>query len=298
VAFLEHYRKVLRLAGIYTEPILLFGSAAAVVIASVILSAAFFSLWPLLIGLLVADIIIVYPYSRGESILRSVEQNLPDALKQMATTLQSGGTFEMAVREVVSSDYGALSKQFRYVLDDLQSGATVDAALYKLARRVPSPLLERTVTIISDAVRAGGGLAKVLSDVADDAAESNRLLIERRTKTTMQAMFIVTASVLLAPFIVGAAMGITSFFTALGKQFLANGMITPSDFKDMVSGIRLLHSLLTFYVLFQAGLAAYMLAAIRGDTTTAATKYLPVFLIVAYLVLTGSAGFVQGLLSG
>ena len=298
MALLEHYRKVLRLAGIYTDPILLFGSAAAVLVGSIILSAALFNIWPILIGLLIADIIIVYPYSKGEAILRDVEANLPDALKQMATTLQSGGTFEMAVREVVSSDYGALSKQFRYVLDDLQSGATVDAALYKLSHRVPSPLLERTTTIISDAVRAGGGLAKVLSDVADDAAETNRLLVERHTKTTMQAMFIVTASVLLAPFIVGAAMGITSFFIKLGKEFLANGMVKPSDFKDMVSGIRLLHNLLTFYVLFQAGLSAYMLAAIRGDSTASATRYLPVFLIVAYLVLVGSAGFVQGLLGG
>ncbi len=298
MAMFEGYRKVLRLAGIYTEPLLLFGSAAAVVIASIILSAALFSIWPLLIGLLIADLIVVYPYSKGEAILRSVEENLPDALKQMATTLQSGGTFEMAVREVVSSDYGALSKQFRYVLDDLQSGATVDTALYKLSRRVPSPLLERTTTIISDAVRAGGGLAKVLADVADDAAESNRLLVERHTKTTMQAMFIVTASVLLAPFIVGAAMGITSFFITLGKEFVANGMIKPADFKDMVDGIRLLQNLLTFYVLFQAGLSAYMLAAIRGDSTTSATRYLPVFLIVAYVVLVGSAGFVRGLLGG
>ncbi len=296
--FLERYRKILRLAGIYTNPVLLFGSALLVILASVVLSVAFYSLWPLLAGLLLADIIIVYPYGKGESILREIEMNLPDALKQMATTLQSGGTFEMAVREVVSSDYGALSRQFRYVLDDLQSGETVDAALFKLSQRIPSPLLARTTTIISDAVRAGGGLAKVLSDVADDAAESNRLLIERHTKTTMQAMFIVTASVLLAPFIVGAAMGITSFFVSLGKSFLVNGLMKPKDFNDMVGGIRLLHSLLTFYVLFQAGLSAYMLAAIRGDSTSSGTKYLPIFLIVAYVVLVGAAGFVQGLLGG
>ena len=298
MAFLEGYRKVLRLAGIYTSPILLIGSAVAVVLASAILSLALFNIWPILIGLLIADFIIVYPYSKGEAILHGVEENLPDALKQMATTLQSGGTFEMAVREVVSSDYGPLSKQFRYVLDDLQSGATVDSALYKLSRRVPSPLLERVTTIISDAVRAGGGLAKVLSDVAEDAAESQRLLVERRTKTTMQAMFIVTASVLLAPFIVGAAMGITSFFITLGKEFLANGMVKPKDFKDMVDGIRLLQNLLTFYVLFQAGLSAYMLSAIRGDSTAKGTKYLPIFLIVAYVVLVGSANFVKGLLGG
>jgi|GEM_PF-6168521 len=93
-------------------------------------------------------------------------------------------------------------------------------------------------------------------------------------------------------------MGITSFFITLGKEFLANGMVKPADFKDMVDGIRLLQNLLTFYVLFQAGLSAYMLAAIRGDSTASATRYLPVFLIVAYVVLVGSAGFVKGLLGG
>lgn len=295
---LKKYRKYLRLAGIYVEPRILIISGVFVIIVSLLLSVVLGDILPLLVGLVIADIIIFFPYQKGTSVVASIEADLSDALKQIASTLQSGGTFEMAVREVVSSDYGPLSKQFRYVLDDLQSGNTIDVALGRFASRVPSELVQRVVTIIVDAFHAGGGLAKVLEDVAEDARQTYRLMEERKAKTTMQSMFLVVSSTFLSPFIVGAAFGIMRFFSTMGKAFAGTSVISPEQLADSMRALGIVQTFLTFYVLFQAALSAIMLTVIREGRASSGVRYAPIFMLVAYLVLKGTAALVASMLGG
>jgi len=296
--FMRRYAKYLRLAGVRTNPKVLILAGFAVVLVSLLLSLVLRDLLPFLIGLVVADLIVFYPYYQGMKVVSEIDANLADALKQIAATLQSGGTFEMAVREVVSADYGALSKQFRYVLDDLQSGNTIDVALGRFAARVPSELVQRVVTIIVDAFHAGGGLAKVLEDVAEDARQTYRIMEERKAKTTMQAMFLIVSSVVLSPFIVGAAFGIMRFFARMGKNFAGTQILSPSEFAEIVRATDTLQFLLTIYVIFQAAISAVMVTAIREGNTASGIRYAPIFMLVAYLVLVGTSTLVSKMLGG
>lgn len=298
MSFMEVYRKHLRLAGIRTEPRVLLLTGLSIVVVSALLSIVFHNLLPLLLGLTVADFIVFYPYYKGVQIVASIDESLSDALKQIAATLRSGGTFEMAVREVVAADYGPLSKQFRYVLNDLQSGNTIDVALGRFSARVPSELVQRTVTIIVDAFHAGGGLAKVLEDVAEDARQTYRLMEERKAKTTMQAMFLVVSSIILSPFIVGAAFGIMNFFGRMGKSFAGTTILDAAKYAKSVDAMGKIQALLTFYVLFQAALSAVMISAIREGKPSAGLRYVPIFMLVAYIVLIGTAALVTGMLGG
>jgi len=296
--FIRNYSRHLRLAGVRTNPYLLILSGVLVVLISALLALLVRDLTPLLVGLLVADFIVFYPYYKGVKIASEVDANLSDALKQIASTLQSGGTFEMAVREVVSADYGYLSKQFRYILEDLQSGNTIDVALGRFAARVPSELVQRVVTIIVDAFHAGGGLAKVLEDVAEDARQTYRLMEERKAKTTMQAMFLVVSSVILSPFIVGAAFGIMHFFVRMGKEFAGSSILAPAKYAEMVHAVGYIQFFLTVYVLFQAAISSVMVTAIREGKLSSGLRYTPIFMLVAYLILIGTAAMVGGMLGG
>ena len=296
--FMRSYARHLRLAGIRTSPYLLILSGTLVALVSLLLALVFHDLLPFLVGLLIADFIVFYPYYKGVQIVSEIDANLSDALKQIASTLQSGGTFEMAVREVVSADYGHLSKQFRYVLDDLQSGNTIDVALGRFAARVPSELVQRVVTIIVDAFHAGGGLAKVLEDVAEDARQTYRLMEERRAKTTMQAMFLVVSSVVLSPFIVGAAFGIMRFFARMGKNFAGSQILDAAEYAKMMNAVGYIQMFLTIYVIFQAALSAIMITAIREGKVSSGIRYAPIFMIVAYIILMATAAMVSGMLSG
>ena len=298
MSFLESYRKHLYLIGIRIDPKLLFLTGFIVVAISAVLSLVFHDLLPFLVGLVVADFIVFYPYYRAVKTVASIEENLSDALKQIASTLRAGGTFEMALREVVNADYGPLSKQFRYVLNDLQSGSVIDIALGRFAERVPSDLVKRTVTIIIDAFHAGGGLAKVMEDVAEDARQTHRLMEERKAKTTMQSMFIVVSAVVLFPFIVGAAFGIMDFFKRMGKTFAGTQILSAEEYANMVSAMDTIQMFLTVYVLFQAAVSSLMISAMREGRALAGIRFAPVFMLIAYLILKGTTALVAGLLGG
>ena len=298
MSFIEDYRKHLHLIGIRINPMLLFFTGFVVVAVSALLSLVFHELLFFLIGLVIADFIVFYPYYKAVKTVASIEENLADALKQIASTLQAGGTFEMALREVVNADYGPLSKQFRYVLNDLQGGSVIDIALGRFAERVPSDLVRRTVTIIIDAFHAGGGLAKVLEDVAEDARQTYRLMEERKAKTTMQSMFIVVSAVVLFPFIVGAAFGIMDFFKRMGKTFAGTQILSAEKYADMVSAMDIIQLFLTAYVLFQAALSSLMISTMREGRVLAGIRFAPVFMLVAYLILRGTTALVAGMLGG
>jgi len=298
MSFIESYRKHLQIVGIRIDPMVLFLTGLLVVAVSAVLSMIFHDLLPALLGLVIADFIVFYPYYKGIQTVATIEENLSDALKQISSTLRAGGTFEMALGEVVNADYGPLSKQFRYVLNDLQGGSVIDVALGRMAERVPSDLVKRTVTIIVDAFHAGGGLAKVLEDVAEDARQTYRLMEERKAKTTMQSMFIVVASVVLSPFIVGAAFGIMGFFERMGKTFSGTNILTPEKFAEMVTAMGAIQMFLIFYVLFQAALSSLMISAMREGKIIAGIRFAPIFMLIAYILLKGTTAMVAGMLGG
>ncbi len=283
---LETYRKMVRFAGIKIRPELLLGVALLLVLGALAAFALGYTLLALTL-IVLADVVAGVPYMIGERRLREFEENLPDALRQIATTLKSGGTFEMALREVAASGLGVTSQEFSVLLRDMEAGITFDGALERMAMRVPSDTLRRVVTIIRDAVKAGGGLADVLEDVSEDARELLRIKKERETKTGMQSMFITVASTILGPFIFGAAVGLMGFMGKVAKQLIAAGAMKEAVYLAAMKNMGVLEGILLAYVLIQAIISAFMVAFMRGEGVSGALKRIPLHLMLAYIIFVG-----------
>src|SRR3989344_4639415 len=110
-------------------------------------------------AILVGDLMIGYPYIKAEQRIEEIEEILPDALRQMADTLKSGGTYELALKEVATSDYGPLKTEMNEVLRKLEEGENFESAFRTLSYNIDSKLVQRTVTIIVDSISAGAGLS-------------------------------------------------------------------------------------------------------------------------------------------
>ncbi len=280
---LERYKKVVRFGGMKVPPEILL-------LVGMILAGA--SLFSFLLGspilgialLVLADLVAGFPYVIGEKRLRQFEENLPDALRQIGAILRSGGTFEMALREVAASGLGVASEEFGRVLTDMQAGISFQGALERLSIRVPSETLKRVVTIIKDAVRAGGGLSEVLEDVAEDARELVKIKKERETKTGMQTMFITMASVVLGPFIFGSAVGLMHFMQEMGRSLQSVNIISEAELARSMATMGALSNLLLTYTLIQTTVSAIMVSIIRGEGIGGALKRVPVHIAIAYLI--------------
>jgi len=101
-----------------------------------------------------------------------IEERLPDFLRDVAEAGRFGMTLPDAIIVASSGRYGLLSNEIRKMASQLEWGVPVATALRLFEERVPTPLVQRVVSIVTRANEAGGNVADVLTMVAHDTRET------------------------------------------------------------------------------------------------------------------------------
>ncbi len=280
----ESYERIVSYSGIKIPGRILIGLSLIVLLAGIGLSLITGDLLYFVVTLLFADLIAGVPYYLGKKKIDEVEENLPEALRQMASVLRSGGTFEVAVREIAVSDYGTLSKEFARMLKEMESGKSFSAALESLVLRIESPFLEKVAVIINDAIRTGGKVADVLDQIGDDIRKLYQVKRERKARTAMQFMFLAVSAAVLGPFLMGVAVGITNFMMSMGKALVASGNLPEQVFLQKQAAVKSLEFILLLFVIIESLLAGIMAAIIRDGKVSSGALIAPIFLLLAYVM--------------
>ena len=267
----------------------------------------------------VLDLVLAYPYLLAVRRIALIEDALPDAFKQMADTLKAGGTFEYALRTVSSAEYGPLTEEVSLVLRRLEEGENLENSLRGFAHNVNSRVLKRAVDIILDSIAAGASLADILDEIADDVRATHRIVKERKSTTLMQVLFMVTAGILISPFIFGLITAIVEF---LMGQTLATIQMLPAGRQDRIPGAEAsvfcnpgsfitqagpdvvgfwscvrdsITFLLVVYIIIESIAVGLMVSMIREGNVSKSFIYIPAFLFIAYTVYfvsyVGVSGF-------
>ncbi|MBI5036817.1 type II secretion system F family protein [Candidatus Micrarchaeota archaeon] len=132
--------------------------------------------------IMAAFVALSYPKSVSGQRASQVDRSLPFALRQVSTQVKAGVSFHKAMQSIASSNYGILSEEFTRVVNEVNSGETMQAALMKLSRRTRSKGLKRTVTQILRSFKSGGNLSQIISDIADDVSFESRMNIRDFTE--------------------------------------------------------------------------------------------------------------------
>jgi len=233
-----------------------------------------FTLIPYSFGLATLILMLGYPYMKKESLIDSIEKNFSDALKQMADTLKAGDTYENALREVVNADYGRLSEEMQLALRRMEDGENLDTALTGFANRVDSLRIKRTITIILDSIKTGASLSDILNEIADDLRDYQRLKEERKASTTMQFLFLIAAGGFIAPIIFGEIGSVMSGFSMIGTREL--NMDAPTDV--------FLTTIIQLYIIIEVIGSGTMMALIREGKINKSIIYIPLLLLIAFIV--------------
>jgi pilus assembly protein TadC len=232
--------------------------------------------------IVVADLMIGYPYIKGLQRIGEIEKDLPEALKQMADILKAGGTYEYALREISTSDFGPLTKEIQNVLRKLEEGENFENSLMVLSRNVNSRLVKRSVTIIIDSVKAGAGLADILDEIAEDIRLTNRIQQERKSRTLMQVLFMVAAGALVTPFIYGLVSTILNYM--ISSTAALGGTTTPETVQKALENKGFLIMLVQIYILIEIVATSVMIALMRDGNKNKSIIYLPALLFIAFIV--------------
>jgi tight adherence protein B len=160
---------------------------------------------------------------------KAFEDQLPDLLLTIASSLKAGHSFKQGLQSVADESEDPAAKEFQRVLSEIRLGRPVEDALTEVAERVSSKNLEFVVTAVTIQSQVGGSLAGLFDMVAD--AVRTRQQFARKIRG-LTAMGRASAYVLLGlPFaLVGMIMVVSPdyldplFGTGAGKTMVALGL--------------------------------------------------------------------------
>lgn len=104
--------------------------------------------------------------------ISKIEDRLPDFLRDVAEAGRFGMTLPDAIVVASSGRYGLLTDEIKKMASQIEWGVPVATALRLFEERVPTPLVQRVVSIVTRANEAGGNVADVLTMVAHDTREA------------------------------------------------------------------------------------------------------------------------------
>jgi pilus assembly protein TadC len=277
--------------------------------------------------IVIFDLMVGYPYLKAVRRIDSIENNLPDALKQMGDTLKAGGTFEYALRGISTSEYGPLTEEMNNVLRRLEEGENLENSLKGFSRNITSRVVTRAVNIILDSITAGASLADILDEIADDVKANQRVINERKSSTLMQVLFMVSAGAFVSPFIFGLVISIVGFLMANATTMLSatssgpcfeycqgnNGMqllceaiqeptfscpskLCPADYWQCLTDSLMLY--VALYIIIEIVAIGLMIALVREGKITKSFIYIPILLLIAYIIFFVSNIVTQGFFGG
>jgi archaeal flagellar protein FlaJ len=112
--------------------------------------------------------------------ISKIEERLPDFLRDVAEAGRFGMTLPDAIIVASTGRYGLLTDEIKKMASQLEWGVPVATALQLFEERVPTPLVQRVVSIVTRANEAGGNVADVLTMVAHDTREAQLAATSRQ----------------------------------------------------------------------------------------------------------------------
>jgi tight adherence protein B len=116
--------------------------------------------------------------------LKLFEAELPDTLDLLSGSLRAGYSTPDAIEIIARENKGPCAEEFAEVVQELNLGADLDAALARLIERMPSEDARLLVSAIAVQRRTGGNLVDVLKQLSRTLRERRRLRDDVHVLTT------------------------------------------------------------------------------------------------------------------
>jgi tight adherence protein B len=214
-----------------TPGTLLLASAGAAAVAIV---AAYLVGGSLVLALVLAAIVGLAPFTYVRRVakkrLAKMEEQVPQAIDQIAVSLRAGHAFSTGLLMVAEEVPDPLGAEFRLVHDQQKFGKPLPDVLKELTRRVPLLDVRIFVTAVLTQRETGGNLVEVLDKLSTLIRERFSM---RRQVRAVSAHGRITGGVLVClPLAVAAMLYVTApdhlrtlTSDPLGLQLLAGGIV-------------------------------------------------------------------------
>ena len=212
----------------------------------------------------------------------NIEKSAPDFLRQVASMLRVGLSFENAMDDLSKYGSGPLYDEIRRAVIEIRMGKDFDETILAMSTRLNSINLDKTFKIILEGRKSGGGLSDIIDDVAEDLRVISSLKRERKASVMMAILFLAISAAIAAPFALGMIGIYSSFMTSLGKgsELIETAIIAAGS-----------------YIIIHSVLAGLIIGLIMYGDFKKGIKFSIPLTIIAYSVFYIVSTFGSGLLN-
>ncbi len=180
-------------------------------------------------ALLAGALPLLYVWRKRARRLRRFEEQFPESLEFVARSMRAGHAFSVSLEMIHREFQDPLAGEFRRAFEEHNLGLPLDAALQKLAVRVPSLDVHFFVSAVILQKRTGGNLAEILDKLAYVIRERFKLrgkirAISAHGRMTGLALTLIPVGVGVMMFVVNPDYVKFFFLEEIGHYMLAGAI--------------------------------------------------------------------------
>jgi pilus assembly protein TadC len=255
-------------------------------------------------GVLSAGMIILIIYAaiefRIEQRKSFVENILPLYLDLTAANVRSGLALTNAMTIVERPEFKKFNDDIKLMGKQLYSGESMERVLTQLTSRYRSQELKRTIRMVLEAERYGGGMTDLLKQISKDLRNEHIIQKEVSGQLFMYMIFIAFAALAAAPVLFAMTsqmIGITlSIWSKISLNSLSSVPSTGISFLKFSTPQITLAGYQDFAlasIILITGMCAFIVSAISSGRMIRGVRYLPLFILMGLIVY-----FIVGLVVG
>ncbi|MBW3000177.1 type II secretion system F family protein [Candidatus Woesearchaeota archaeon] len=232
---------------------------------------------------------------------QEIEDVLPDFLQLTSANIRAGMPIDQALWFAVRPRFGVLAKEIEDVAKQTIAGQDLTTALRTFSKKYDSALVDRSINLLIEGLRAGGEVGDLLNRISTNIQETKLMKKEMSANVTTYVIFIGVASILAAPILFGLANGlITIIQQIMSSVDLPTGAATGAPFTVSGSTVKLsdfkIFALSSLIV--TSFFSAAIIATIKKGSIKAGLKYIPIFIAVSIFLFLMAARFIGGAFEG
>lgn len=234
-----------------------------------------------------------------------VESILPDYLQLAAANIRSGIALDKALVQAARPEFKFFSEDVKQISKQLYAGETMQNTLSLLAKRYRSLQLQRTMRMIIESLRYGGGITDILNQIAKDLRTQSTIQKEISGQLLLYSIFIAFAALIGAPALyaltnkmIGVTDKIWSGILAqnphglpsTGLSFLKPSppKITPAEYYDF--------SIVAVAII--SALASFIMSVISSGSVMRGARFVLPFMLIGLTVFFLGSIIIGALFSG
>lgn len=232
--------------------------------------------------ILVVPLMIFHEYKKRKE--DNIHSQMPDFLKKLASTNETGMTLRDSIRLMTRSDIG-LGKEIKKIWNDIEWGLAINEALVRFANRARSYVVVRSVTLLTKANESSGDIGEVLTVAARDASAEQELKHERKISMFIYIVIIYISFLVFIGIIYIISTTFLEEMVKAGEKISSGveGGIPLSLSRETLN----MYNRIFFHGALIQGFSSGLIAGVMGEgSALSGLKHSVIMTTIAYLLFT------------